>query len=77
MDQEAKTPTKSQALRTFLLLSVVMAPVLAVILVSGYGFMVWMYQLHVSAAGRRPARSKVLKLCQLGDPRTCAGGEAL
>jgi len=47
MDQEA-LPTKSQELRAFLLLSVVMAPVLAVVVVSGYGFMVWMYQLLVA-----------------------------
>ena len=45
MDQ---APTKSQELRAFLLLSVVMAPVLAVAVVSGYGFMVWMYQLLVA-----------------------------
>lgn len=31
--------------RTFLFLTVVMAPVLAVLVVSGYGFLVWMYQL--------------------------------
>jgi len=37
--------TKAQELRGFLLLSVVMAPVLAVAIVSGYGFLVWMVQL--------------------------------
>jgi nitrate reductase NapE len=37
--------TKAQELRSFLLLSVVMAPVLAVAIVSGYGFLVWMVQL--------------------------------
>jgi len=37
--------TKTQELRSFLFLSVVMAPVLAVILVAGYGFVVWMVQL--------------------------------
>jgi periplasmic nitrate reductase NapE len=37
--------TKAQELRSFLFLSVVMAPVLAVMLVGGYGFLVWMYQL--------------------------------
>jgi len=37
--------TKAQELRSFLFLSVVMAPVLAGIIVAGYGFLVWMYQL--------------------------------
>lgn len=31
--------------RSFLFLTVVMAPVLTVIVVGGYGFAVWMYQL--------------------------------
>ena len=48
MDAEAGPHTKPQELRAFLLLSVVMAPVLAVVGVSGYGFMVWMYQLLVA-----------------------------
>lgn len=30
--------------RTWLFLTVIMAPVLAVLIVSGYGFLVWMYQ---------------------------------
>lgn len=37
--------TYQEELRTFLFLTIVMAPVLAVILVGGYGFIVWMYQL--------------------------------
>ena len=32
-------------LKAFLFLTVVMAPVLAVMIVGGYGFLVWMYQL--------------------------------
>jgi len=43
--------TKAQELRSFLFLSVVMAPVLAVIFVSGYGFVVWMYQLVAGPPG--------------------------
>jgi len=43
--------TKGQELRGFLFLSVVMAPVLAVVLVSGYGFIVWMYQLIAGPPG--------------------------
>ena len=45
MADSRETFTKAQELRSFLFLSVVMAPVLAVIFVSGYGFVVWMYQL--------------------------------
>ena len=43
--------TKAQELRSFVFLSVVMAPVLAVVIVSGYGFMVWMYQLFAGPPG--------------------------
>lgn len=31
---------------SFLLLAVLMAPVFAVVFVSGYGFLVWMYQVY-------------------------------
>lgn len=51
MDQPSKPPTKAQELRAFLLLSVVMAPVLAVAVVSGYGFLVWMVQLVAGPPG--------------------------
>jgi nitrate reductase NapE len=50
--EDEKVPfTKAQELRSFLFLSVVMAPVLAVILVSGYGFVVWMSQLFTGPPG--------------------------
>jgi periplasmic nitrate reductase NapE len=48
---QAKLPTRAQELRAFLLLSVVMAPVLAVAVVSGYGFLVWMVQLVAGPPG--------------------------
>ncbi len=44
-------PSRAQELRSFLFLSVVMAPVLAVIVVSGYGFLVWMLQLMAGPPG--------------------------
>jgi len=44
MDRD-ETPTKGQELRSFLFLSVVMAPVIAGIVVAGYGFLVWMVQI--------------------------------
>lgn len=46
-----KPTTKAQELRAFLLLSVVMAPVLALGIVSGFGFLVWMLQLLAGPPG--------------------------
>lgn len=46
-----QAPTRAQELRSFVFLSVVMAPVLAVIVVSGYGFLVWMLQLMAGPPG--------------------------
>jgi periplasmic nitrate reductase NapE len=37
--------TRKAELRSFLFLTVVMAPVLTVMIVGGYGFLVWMYHL--------------------------------
>lgn len=37
--------TQQEELRTFLFLTIVLAPVIAVMVVGGYGFLVWMYQL--------------------------------
>lgn len=45
MNNEAQAATRMEELRVFLFLTVVLAPVLAVIVVGGYGFFVWMYQL--------------------------------
>lgn len=36
---------KTEETRSFVFLTVVMAPVLAVLFVAGYGFIVWAYQL--------------------------------
>jgi periplasmic nitrate reductase NapE len=38
-------------LLVFLFLTVVLAPMLAVAIVGGYGFMVWMYQLFAGPPG--------------------------
>jgi nitrate reductase NapE len=48
---DEETFSRAQELRSFLFLSVVMAPVLAVIFVSGYGFVVWMSQLIFGPPG--------------------------
>ena len=37
--------TRREELRSFLFFTIVMAPALAVAVVGGYGFLVWMYQL--------------------------------
>jgi periplasmic nitrate reductase NapE len=47
----APPSTHQEELRSFLFFTVVMAPVLAVLLVSGYGFLVWMYQLVAGPPG--------------------------
>ena len=51
MTTPATPPSKARELRAFLLLSVVLAPVLAVAVVSGYGFLVWMVQLIAGPPG--------------------------
>jgi periplasmic nitrate reductase NapE len=45
MKPHEQLPTKQQELRAFLFLTIVTAPILAVMLVGGYGFIVWMTQL--------------------------------
>ena len=44
-------PTKKEELRAFLCLTVVLAPVLAVIIVGGYGFLIWMSHIIVGPPG--------------------------
>ena len=44
-DSERVEYTRNQELRSFLFLSVVMAPALTVTVIVGYGFIVWMFQL--------------------------------
>lgn len=45
-DTDSGAPsTKQEELRSFLFLTAVMAPLFAVAIVGGYGFLVWMYQL--------------------------------
>jgi nitrate reductase NapE len=51
VDDKQESFTKAQELRSFLFLSVVMAPVIAGIVVAGYGFLVWMFQLVAGPPG--------------------------
>lgn len=50
----AAPPTRAQELRAFVILAVLLAPVLAVLVVAGWGFLVWMVQLLAGPPG--PAR---------------------
>jgi periplasmic nitrate reductase NapE len=50
-DPLAVPPTKAQEMRAFLILSVVLAPVLAFALVAVYGFLVWMIQIVAGPPG--------------------------
>ncbi len=43
--------TRTEELRSFLFLSIVMAPVLAVMTVAGYGFTIWIYQMFAGPPG--------------------------
>ena len=42
---------RTEEFRTWFFLTVIMAPVLAVITVAGFGFVVWMYQLVAGPPG--------------------------
>ena len=58
MDHAAAAPaepvSRRKELLLFLFLTVVLAPVLAVAIVGGYGFLVWMYQLIAGPPGPPP-----------------------
>jgi periplasmic nitrate reductase NapE len=45
MQANRDTPTKAQELRAFLVLTVITAPLVAVMVVGGYGFSIWMIEL--------------------------------
>ena len=51
MEKSHETFTRAQELRSFLFLAVVMAPVLAGVIVAGYGFLVWMFQAVAGPPG--------------------------
>jgi periplasmic nitrate reductase NapE len=47
MDEKPLPYTRKEELRSFLFLTVVMAPVLTGMIIAGYGFLVWMFQLFL------------------------------
>ena len=53
MNEPTERPTRAQELRAFLVLAMVMVPVLSVMVVGGYGFLVWMFQLLAGPPGPR------------------------
>lgn len=50
-DSPARPGTRKQELRLFLFLVVLLFPILAVAVVGGYGFLVWMYQIFAGPPG--------------------------
>ena len=48
---DAAATTRTEELRSMLFLAFVMAPVVAVAVVAGYGFLVWMFQLVAGPPG--------------------------
>lgn len=52
MEETPPPSTRQEEFRSFLFLAVVTAPILAVMIVGGYGFLVWMLQL---LTGRLPS----------------------
>lgn len=54
MTEPNSPPDRAQELRAFLVLSILLAPVLAVGLVSGYGFLVWIFQMLAGPPGSGP-----------------------
>jgi periplasmic nitrate reductase NapE len=44
-DEKPGQHSKTEEFRSFLFLTVVMAPVLTGVIIAGYGFLVWMFQL--------------------------------
>ncbi|QDY68647.1 periplasmic nitrate reductase, NapE protein [Qingshengfaniella alkalisoli] len=48
---DAKPVSANEERRVFILLAVILAPVLAVAIVGGYGFIVWLYQMIYGPPG--------------------------
>ncbi|HLU76582.1 MAG TPA: periplasmic nitrate reductase, NapE protein [Burkholderiales bacterium] len=48
VESERREPTRAQEVGTLLILLAIVAPLLAVMIVGGYGFLVWMYQVFIA-----------------------------
>ena len=51
MQTASESQFKKQEFKVFLFLTVILAPVFAVLLVGGYGFLIWLYQIIVGPPG--------------------------
>ncbi len=51
MSLETEPTTKSEERRVFIFLAVLLAPILSIVLVGGYGFSIWMLQLIFGPPG--------------------------
>jgi nitrate reductase NapE len=50
-EQATHQNSKNREFWAFILLTVVVAPVMSVVIVGGYGFLIWMYQILVGPPG--------------------------
>jgi nitrate reductase NapE len=50
-EQATDQNSKNREFWAFILLTVVLAPVMSVVIVGGYGFLVWMYQILAGPPG--------------------------
>jgi len=50
-EQATDPNSKTREFWVFILLTVVLAPVMSVVIVGGYGFLIWMYQILVGPPG--------------------------
>lgn len=48
---EGPAATRQEEIRSFAFLTVVMVPVLTGLLIAGYGFLVWIYQMFAGPPG--------------------------
>ena len=53
-NKKHESDNKKHELTVFLFVAVVLAPILATVIVSGYGFVIWIYQLIVGPPGLPP-----------------------
>ena len=51
MKPASALPSRRQEWRTFLLLTVILIPLLSVMIVAGYGFSVWIFQILFGPPG--------------------------
>lgn len=51
MPTDAALNSKKSETRAFLFLTVILAPVLSVAIVGGYGFLIWIYQMMAGPPG--------------------------